>query len=46
MATNVYKTINKTDAENRTIKPVSANKKTKIVTIVNNFITYLKAAHS
>jgi hypothetical protein len=46
MATNVYKTINQTEAVNRTINPVSAEKKTKIVTIVNNFITYLKAAHS
>lgn len=46
MATNVYKTINQTEAIDRTIKPLSEVKKTKINTIVNNFISYLKAAHS
>ena len=46
MATNVYKTINQNEAINRTIKPLSEPKKVKINTIVNNFISYLKSAHS
>ena len=46
MATNVYKTITSVDANNRTIKQLTPTKKQKVITIVSNFITYLKAAHS
>lgn len=48
MATNktIYKTIPLADAKNRTLQPLTVEKKTKVNTIVSNFIQYLKNAHS
>ena len=34
------------DAKNRTLNPLNATMKTKVNTIVSNFIQYLKDAHS
>jgi hypothetical protein len=43
---SIYKQLPLADAQNRTIKPLNSVKKAKVNTIVTNFITYLKAAHS
>ena len=43
---SIYKQLSLADAQNRTLKALTADKKTKVNTIVNNFIVYLKAAHS
>jgi hypothetical protein len=43
---SIYKTIPLADAKSRTLKPLTAEKKVKINTIVSNFIQYLKNAHS
>lgn len=42
----VYKRISLEQSKQRQLRPISAEKKATINTIVNNFITYLKAAHS
>ncbi len=48
MATNktIYKTIPLADAKSRTLQPLTTEKKTKVNTVVSNFIQYLKNAHS
>lgn len=42
----VYKKISMTAAKDRTLIPLTPAMKTKVDTVVSNFITYLKAAHS
>lgn len=42
----IYKTIPLADAKNRTLQPLTNDKKVKVNTIVSNFIQYLKNAHS
>jgi hypothetical protein len=42
----IYKTIPLADAKNRTLQSLSDEKKTKVNTIISNFIQYLKNAHS
>lgn len=42
----VYKRISLEQSKQRQLKPISTEKKVVINTIVNNFITYLKASHS
>ena len=48
MASNktIYKKIAISDAKDRVLKPLSPTMKTKLDTIVSNFIQYLKNAHS
>ena len=43
---SIYKQLPLVDAQNRTLKPIDADKKLKVKTIVENFISYLKTAHS
>ena len=47
MATKtIYKKITLDQAYTRVMKPLTPTQKTKVTTIVGNFIQYLKAAHS
>lgn len=48
MATNktIYKRISMADAKNRNLVPLNSTMKTKVDTVVLNFIQYLKNAHS
>jgi hypothetical protein len=48
MAVNrtIYKQIPLATAKSRTLTPLTSEKKTKVNTIISNFIQYLKAAHS
>lgn len=42
----IYRRINLEQSKERQLRPISTEKKATINTIVSNFITYLKAAHS
>lgn len=42
----IYKKIPMATAKDRVLTPLTGDKKTKVDTIVSNFITYLKTAHS
>lgn len=41
----VYKTYTVEDRNSRRCEPISAEKKTEAVSILNNFITFFKAKH-
>ena len=42
----IYKQISMEAAKTRTLTPLNSTTKTKVNTIISNFIKYLKAAHS
>lgn len=43
---SIYKQLPLADAQTRTLRNLTPTKKAKVNTIVTNFISYLKAAHS
>jgi hypothetical protein len=43
--TEVYKTFNRSDIENRNITAVDTTTKQNMQNIINNFVTYFKSKH-